>query len=573
MKIPVGISNRHVHLSREHLDILFGKGYELTKIKDLRQKGQFAAEETIDIEGPKGKISHVRILGPERNKTQVEISKTDGYVLGVNPPMRDSGDLAETPGITISGPRGQVMLQEGLIIAARHIHMNETDAAKIGVKDNEHVSVRVDGERSLILEKVLCRVHPSFVLEFHIDTDEGNAAGLKNSDVVEIIQVDSYHQLEVVEERQILLFNCGSSSIKYKLYRMPNKQLLASGVIEHIKKEEYGQHLLQIAQDMQLYRIDAIAHRIVHGGEEFAQSIIIDERVKAAIKKLTPFAPLHNPVNLLGIEWTEKLFPNLPQVAIFDTAFHQTMPPSSFIYPIPYEYYTNYKIRKYGFHGSSHRYVMERAEVMLEMPKEKLRLISCHIGNGVSLTAIRYGISYDTTMGFTPISGVSMGTRSGNIDPGIIPYLAEIEGMDVHGVVENILNKKSGLLGISGKSNDIRDILQGIREGDERCKLAIDVFTKRIQAYIGQYLARLHGVDGIIFTAGIGENSAEIRERICAGFEHAGVVIDQHANHRATGERFISTPFSPVKVMVIPTNEELIMARDAYQLVTQMISV
>lgn len=231
MKIPVGISNRHVHLSREHLDILFGKGYELTKIKDLRQKGQFAAEETIDIEGPKGKISHVRILGPERNKTQVEISKTDGYVLGVNPPMRDSGDLAETPGITIIGPRGQVMLQEGLIIAARHIHMNETDAAKIGVKDNEHVSVRVDGERSLILEKVLCRVHPSFVLEFHIDTDEGNAAGLKNSDVVEIIQVDSYHQLEVVEERQILLFNCGSSSIKYKLYRMPNKQLLASGEI------------------------------------------------------------------------------------------------------------------------------------------------------------------------------------------------------------------------------------------------------------------------------------------------------------------------------------------------------
>lgn len=573
MKVPVGISNRHVHLSREHLDILFGERYELTKIKDLRQKGQFAAEETIDLEGPKGKISHVRILGPDRANTQIEISKTDGYVLGVNPPMRDSGDLAETPGITIIGPKGRVTLQEGLIIAARHIHMNETDAAKIGVNDNEHVSVRVEGERSLILEKVLCRVHPSFVLEFHIDTDEGNAAGLTNGDTVEIIEVDAYHQLEIAEERQILLFNCGSSSIKYKLYRMPHKQLLASSVIENIKQEEYEQHVRRIAQDMQPYRVDAIAHRIVHGGEEFSQSVLIDEQVKDAIRQLIPFAPLHNPVNLLGIKWTERLFPDLPQAAIFDTAFHQTMPPSSFIYPIPYEYYTDYKIRKYGFHGSSHRYVMERAEVMMEMPKEKLRLISCHIGNGVSLTAIRYGISYDTTMGFTPISGVSMGTRSGNIDPGIIPYLAEIENTDVHGIVENILNRRSGLLGISGKSNDIRDILEGVQEGDERCKLAIDVFTQRIQAYIGQYFARLHGVDGIIFTAGIGENSAVIRERICTGFEHAGVVIDQHANHHATGERFISTPFSPVKVMVIPTNEELIMARDAYQLITQMVRV
>ncbi|BAU27999.1 acetate kinase [Aneurinibacillus soli] len=573
MKVPVGISNRHVHLSREHLDILFGEGYQLTKTKDLKQTGQFAAEETVNIKGPKGKIHHVRILGPERKQTQVEISKTDGYVLGVNPPIRDSGDLVETPGVTIIGPKGEVTLQEGLILAARHIHMDETDAAKIGVKDKELVSVRVDGERSLILENVLCRVNKNFVLEFHVDTDEGNASGVKNGDFVEIIKIDSYHEVEIIEEKTILLFNCGSSSIKYKLYIMPNKQLLDSGVIENIKLEDYEHALSTIAQNVQKYPIDVIAHRVVHGGEEFAKSVRIDETVKATIKKLTPFAPLHNPVNLAGIEWSEKLFPGIPQVAIFDTAFHQTMPPASFIYPIPYEYYENYKIRKYGFHGSSHRYVMERAEVLMELPKEKLRLISCHIGNGVSLTAIRYGVSYDTTMGFTPISGVSMGTRSGNIDPGIIPYLAEIEQTDISGVVDGILNKQSGLLGLSGKSNDIRDVLQGVREGDERCKLAIDNFTKNIHSYIGQYLARLHGVDGIIFTAGIGENSAEIRDRICSGFEYAGVVIDQDANYHAKGERFISSRFSPIKVMVIPTNEELIMARDAYQLVTEMVSV
>lgn len=566
MKVPVGISNRHIHLSREHVDLLFGKGYQLKKLKDLKQTGQFACEETVTIEGPKGKIHHVRILGPERKQSQVEISKTDSFILGVKPPIRDSGDLVQTPGIVIEGPKGRVELTEGVILPVRHIHMDEEDAKKIGVRDKDIVSVKTKGERSVILENVLCRVHNSYVLEFHVDTDEGNAANLKNGDLVEIIELDSYHELRVMSTKKILLFNCGSSSIKYKLYEMPSKVILDSGLIEQVSAEEYGYHIQQIAEKMKPYNIDAIAHRVVHGGENFHESVLITEEVKEAIRTLAPLAPLHNPVNLLGIEWTEKLFPDLKQVAVFDTAFHQTMPPSSYIYPIPYEYYLNHKIRKYGFHGSSHRYVMERAEEMMEIPKEKLRLISCHMGNGVSVTAIRNGKSYDTSMGMTPLAGVSMGTRSGNIDPGIIPYLAEIEGTDVHGAIE-ILNRKSGLLGISGRSNDIRDVLKGAVEGDERCRLSIDIFATKIHTYIGLYLARLNGVDGIIFTAGIGENSPEIREMICTGLEYAGVYIDHEANYDKKGERFISSRFSPVKVMVIPTNEELIMARDAFQLI------
>ncbi|WP_134699077.1 acetate/propionate family kinase [Ammoniphilus sp. YIM 78166] len=565
MKVPVGISNRHIHLSREHVEELFGRGYELKKLKDLQQPGQFACEETVTIEGPKGRIHHVRILGPERKQSQLEISKTDSYILGIQPPVRDSGDLQGTPGIILEGPKGRVVLEEGVILPVRHIHMDEEDARKIGVKDKDIVSVKTKGERAVILENVLCRVNKNYVLEFHVDTDEGNAANLKNGDLVEIIEVDACRELRVMSPKTILLFNCGSSSIKYKLYEMPSKVIRESGTIERVTQEDYGQHFQSIADAMKPYTIDAIAHRVVHGGEEFAHSVVITDETKEVIQKLSPLAPLHNPVNLLGIEWAEKLFPGLPQVAVFDTAFHQTMPPSSYIYPIPYEYYQNHKIRKYGFHGSSHRYVMERAEEMMEIPKEKLRLISCHIGNGVSVTAIRYGRSYDTSMGMTPLAGVSMGTRSGNIDPGIVPYLADIEQTDVHGAIE-ILNKNSGLLGISGVSNDIREILKGAEEGNERCRLAIDIFTTKLHTFIGLYLARLNGVDGIIFTAGIGENSAEIRERICTGLEYAGVYLDPEANMKR-GERFINSRFSPVKVMVIPTNEELIMARDAYQLI------
>ncbi|HJV45731.1 MAG TPA: acetate kinase [Bacillota bacterium] len=366
--------------------------------------------------------------------------------------------------------------------------------------------------------------------------------------------------------RKILLLNCGSSSIKYKLYEMPSKHLLVSGTVGQLREDEYESAIKSIAEKVKDYPIDAVAHRIVHGGESFKNSVMINSSVKEQIRKLIPFAPLHNPVNLLGIECAEKFFPGITQVAVFDTAFHQTMPPSSYLYPIPYEYYENHQIRKYGFHGSSHRYCMERAEQMLEIPREKLRLISCHIGNGVSLTAIRYGKSYDTSMGLTPLAGVSMGTRSGNVDPGILPYIAEIEDTNIDGVMK-ILNKKSGLLGISGRSNDIREVLQGVNEGDERCRLALDLFTTKLHKYIGLYLARLNGVDGIIFTAGIGENSPEIRERVCAGLEYAGVFLDTKANYDLMGERFISSKYSPVKIMVIPTNEELVMARDAYQLI------
>lgn len=566
MKVPVGISNRHIHLTREHVEILFGIGYQLKKLKDLKQPGQYACEETVTIEGPKGKIHHVRILGPERKQSQLEISKTDSFVLGVKPPVRDSGDLKNTPGIIIEGTKGRVELEEGVILPVRHIHMDEEDANRIGVKDKDIVRVKTKGERSVILENVLCRVSPNYSLEFHVDTDEGNAANLKNGDLVEIIELDAYRELRVMSPKTILLFNCGSSSIKYKLYEMPSKTILESGVIERVTEDAYGHHIQEIAEQMKPYQIDAVAHRVVHGGEEFDQSVLITEETKEIIRKLAPLAPLHNPVNLLGIEWAEKLFPGLPQVAVFDTAFHQTMPPSSYIYPIPYEYYLDHKIRKYGFHGSSHRYVMERAEEIMEISKEKLRLISCHIGNGVSVTALRYGKSYDTSMGMTPLAGVSMGTRSGNIDPGIMPYLAEIEQTDVHGAIQ-ILNKRSGLLGISGRSNDIREVLKGAAEGDERCRLAIDIFSTKLHTYIGLYLARLNGVDGIIFTAGIGENSPEIREMICTGLEYAGVYLDPEANYHKRGERFISTKFSPVKVLVIPTNEELIMARDAYQLI------
>lgn len=565
MKVPVGISNRHIHLTKEHVEILFGRGYQLKKLKDLQQPGQYACEETVTIEGPKGRIHHVRILGPERKQSQLEISKTDSYILGIQPPVRDSGDLKNTPGIILEGPKGKVILEEGVILPIRHIHMDEEDAKKIGVKDKDIVSVKTKGERAVILENVLCRVNKNYSLEFHVDTDEGNAANLKNGDLVEVIELDACRELRVMSPKTILLFNCGSSSIKYKLYEMPNKVIRESGIIERVTQEDYGKHFQSIAEEMKPYSIDAIAHRVVHGGEAFAHSVIITPETKEIIQKLSPLAPLHNPVNLLGIEWAEKLFPGLPQVAVFDTAFHQTMPPSSYIYPIPYEYYVNHQIRKYGFHGSSHRYVMERAEEMMEIPKEKLRLISCHIGNGVSVTAIRYGKSYDTSMGMTPLAGVSMGTRSGNIDPGIVPYLADIEQTDVHGAIQ-VLNKKSGLLGISGVSNDIREILKGAEEGNERCRLAIDIFTMKLHTFIGLYLARLNGVDGIIFTAGIGENSAEIRERICTGLEYAGVYLDSEANMKK-GERFINSRFSPVKVMVIPTNEELIMARDAYQLI------
>jgi acetate kinase len=569
MKVPVGVSNRHIHLSQEHLDILFGPGYQLRKLKDLKQYGQYAAEETVTLIGPKGKINNVRILGPVRKQTQVEVSRTDSYLLGVDPPIRDSGDLKGSAGITIKGPRGEVTIDEGVIIAFRHIHFSLEDAKRFGVKDKQLVKVEVEGTRSLILENVLCRVHKDYRLEFHIDTDEANAAGLRTGMEVEVIvennETESYQRLRLQEKQNVLVLNCGSSSVKYKLYEMPTKKLLASDYLQQIQRDQYESAIRSVFEKLSAYEIHMVSHRVVHGGEAFNHSVVIDDQVKEEIKKLSRFAPLHNPINLLGIEVAQSIKPDVMHVAVFDTAFHQTMPPSSYLYALPYEYYEKYGIRKYGFHGTSHRYLMLRAQQLMEMPKEKLRLISCHIGSGVSITAIRYGESLDTSMGMTPLAGLSMGTRSGNIDPGIIPYIEEIEQTDTAGAME-ILNKKSGLLGVSGVSNDLRDVMAQAKEGNVRCQLALELFTTHLHKHIGLYLARLNGVDGIIFTAGIGENSPEVREMVCNGLEFAGVIIDREANQNIKGEGFISSPYSPVKVMVIPTNEELIMAMDAYQL-------
>ncbi len=569
MKVPVGVSNRHIHLSQEHVEALFGPGYQLRKQKELKQYGQYAAEETVTLIGPKGKISNVRILGPVRKATQVEISRTDSYLLGVDPPIRDSGDIKGSAGITIQGPRGQIVIEEGVILAIRHIHFSLEDAKRFGVKDKDFVSVAVGGTRSLILENVLCRVNKDYRLEFHIDTDEANAAGLKNGMEVEVIVPEKnnvdYQELRRKEKQLVLVLNCGSSSVKYKLYEMPTKKLLLSDYLQEIKRGQYEAAINSVFDKLSGYDISVVSHRVVHGGEEFKQSVVIDDKVKQTINELSRFAPLHNPINLEGIEIAQKLLPNAMHVAVFDTAFHQTMPPSSYLYALPYEYYEKYGIRKYGFHGSSHRYVMQRAEQIMEMPKDKLRLISCHIGSGVSIAAIRYGESLDTSMGMTPLAGLTMGTRSGNIDPGIIPYIEEIEKTNTAGAID-ILNKKSGLLGISGVSSDLRDVMKCAEAGDLRCQLAIEMFASRIHSFIGLYLARLNGVDGIIFTAGIGENSPEIRQMVCSGLEFAGVILDQEANRTIKGEGFISSPYSPVKVMVIPTNEEMIMATDAYQL-------
>lgn len=569
MKVPVGVSNRHIHLTQEHVEALFGAGYQLRKLKELKQYGQYAAEETVTLIGPKGKINNVRILGPVRKATQVEVSRTDSYLLGVDPPIRDSGDIEGSAGITIQGPRGEITIEEGVILAIRHIHFSLEDAKRFGVKDKQFVSVAVDGPRSLVLENVLCRVNKDFRLEFHIDTDEANAAGLRNGVEVDVIVPEDnemdYVDIRRKEKQLVLVLNCGSSSVKYKLYEMPTKKLILSDYLQEIKRDQYEAAIQSMFDKLAGYDISIVSHRVVHGGEAFKQSVIVDDKVKEEIDRLSRFAPLHNPINLQGIELAQKICPDAIHVAVFDTAFHQTMPPSSYLYSLPYEYYEKYGIRKYGFHGSSHRYVMQRAEQIMEMPKDKLRLISCHIGSGASITAIRYGESLDTSMGMTPLAGLTMGTRSGNIDPGIIPYIQEIEKVDTAGAID-ILNKESGLLGISGKSSDLRDIMKGAEEGDLRCQLAFEMFTTRLHTFIGLYLARLNGVDGIIFTAGIGENSPEVRQMVCSGLEFAGVILDQEANRTIKGEGFISSPYSPVKVMVIPTNEELIMATDAYQL-------
>lgn len=386
----------------------------------------------------------------------------------------------------------------------------------------------------------------------------------------------------------ILAINAGSSSLKFQLLTMPEEIVTAKGQIERIglsdsiftlktehKKiekvkdisnhEEAATILLEMFLSEGVVQsfdeIDGVGHRVVHGGEIFSDSVLIDDAVLDAIENLSELAPLHNPANLTGILEFRKALPSAPAVAIFDTAFHQTMPESSFLYPLPYEYYEKYGIRKYGFHGTSHKYVTERAAELLNRPLEKTRLISCHLGNGASIAAVEGGRSLDTSMGFTPLAGVTMGTRSGNIDPALIPYIMEQTGQTVEDVLD-VLNKQSGMLAVSGFSSDLRDIEMEASEGNDRAQLALDVFADRIHKYIGSYAARMGGVDAIIFTAGIGENSSVIREKVLAGLEFMGVYFDPDLNDIRGEEVYISFPYSPVKILVIPTDEEVMIARD-----------
>jgi acetate kinase len=386
----------------------------------------------------------------------------------------------------------------------------------------------------------------------------------------------------------IIAINAGSSSLKYQLLDMPSEVVTAKGQIERIGmtdstfsiKSDFGKteteqpikdhaEAVNLLLDMLIKEgivksydeIDGVGHRVVHGGEMFSDSVLITDEVLEKLEKLSHLAPLHNPANMVGIKEFKKALPSVPAVAIFDTAFHQTMPESSFLYPLPYEYYEKYGIRKYGFHGTSHKYVTERAAEILNRPLDTTRLISCHLGNGASIAAVQGGKSLDTSMGFTPLAGVTMGTRSGNIDPALIPYIMEQTGKSVEEVL-NVLNKESGMLAISGFSSDLRDIEIEANKGNKRAQLALDVFADRIHKYIGSYAARMGGVDAIIFTAGIGENSDTIRAKVIEGLEFMGVYCDPDLNNIRGEEVYISHPYSPVKVLVIPTNEEVMLARD-----------
>lgn len=390
----------------------------------------------------------------------------------------------------------------------------------------------------------------------------------------------------------VISINAGSSSLKFQLFEMPEEKVLAKGLIERIGlKDSYFSLKFNGEEDKivtdipnheravelllqrlkasgvidSLEEIDGVGHRIVHGGEKFSDSILITDEVIKEIEAVSELAPLHNPANLTGVKAFKDILPNVPSVAVFDTAFHQSMPPESYLYSLPYEYYEKYGVRKYGFHGTSHKYVSERAAEMLGTPSERLRLITCHIGNGASVAAIENGKSVDTTMGFTPLEGVTMGTRSGSLDPALIPYLMDKTGKDVNEVL-HVLNKESGMLALSGFSSDIRDIQEKAAEGDERAKLALNIFADRIHQYIGSYASKMNGVDAIVFTAGIGENSTLVRELILNGLEFMGVYWDRVLNEIQGEEAMINYPHSPVKVLIIPTNEEVMIARDVNRL-------
>ncbi|MBE5969085.1 MAG: acetate kinase [Lachnospiraceae bacterium] len=394
----------------------------------------------------------------------------------------------------------------------------------------------------------------------------------------------------------ILVINCGSSSLKFQLIDSDSENVLAKGLCERIgidgsrivyqpaggEKETTEAPMPTHTEAIKLVldslidankgviksldEIGAVGHRVVHGGEKFAKSTLITDEVIKAIEECNDLAPLHNPANIIGINACKELMPNTPMVAVFDTAFHQTMPEEAYIYGIPYEYYEKYKVRRYGFHGTSHSFVSKRAAEMLGKPYDSLKTIVCHLGNGASICAVDHGKSVETSMGMTPLEGLIMGTRSGDIDPAIVEFIAKKENKTVEEVLK-ILNKESGVQGISGFTSDFRDIEEGIEKGNKRAKLAMDVFAHRVVRYVGAYIAQMNGVDAIVFTAGLGENDKTIREMVCSHLEFLGVKLDDAQNSKRGEDLIVSTDDSKVKVLVIPTNEELMIARDTLALI------
>ena len=397
----------------------------------------------------------------------------------------------------------------------------------------------------------------------------------------------------------VLVINAGSSSLKYQLFNMDTKEVLAKGLCERIgidgrlthtnpnKDEKFSDNIpmkdhadairavINILIDKEwgviesMSEIDAVGHRVVHGGEFFADSVLINDEVIKAIEACIPLAPLHNTPNLIGIDACKDVMgENIPQVAVFDTAFHQSMKQANYMYALPYEYYEKYKLRRYGFHGTSHKYVSKQASEMLGIPIENLRIVTCHLGNGSSITAIKGGKSVDTSMGFTPLDGLPMGTRAGNLDPAIISFLCEHENKSAEEVID-ILNKKSGMLGISGVSSDFRDLDTAINEGNPRAKLAKDMFILSVKKIIGSYIAEMGGVDAIVFTAGVGENDRSVRWDVCEHMEYLGIKVDPEKNKYRGRQMDISVDYARVRVLVIPTNEELVIAEDTKRLVEE----
>lgn len=394
----------------------------------------------------------------------------------------------------------------------------------------------------------------------------------------------------------ILVINCGSSSLKYQLINMETEQAMAIGLVERIgiegsrvKHEVEGKDKVVIEEPMKdhgdalrivmdalvdekhgaiksMDEIDAVGHRVVHAGEKFASSVLITDEVKKALEECIELAPLHNPANLIGIEACEAILKDVPMVGVFDTAFHQTMDKAAYLYSIPYELYEKHGIRRYGFHGTSHRYVSQRTAEILGKNVEDLKIVTCHLGNGASVAAVQNGKSIDTSMGFTPLEGLMMGTRAGDMDPAVVTFIMEKENLDVAGI-NNLLNKDSGVLGVSGVSSDFRDVEDAAKEGNERAQVALEAYAIKVKKYIGAYMAEMGGADAVVFTAGLGENGIETRADICRGLEGLGIEMDYEKNKVRGKETIVSTDASKVKILVVPTNEELMIAKDTKEIV------